>query len=459
MGKLFGTDGVRGVAGRELTADLAYRLGYIAAEVLAGVDGKGGKKKIIIGKDTRISGDMFECAIAAGLTAAGCDVYVAGVVPTPAVPCLIKAYGADMGVMISASHNPYEHNGIKFFNGEGYKLSDEIENKIEEILFEERELPPAVESAVGRVFFSHDMKKSYINSIKAVLAEGKTPSDGQKKRKIAFDLACGSASATAREIFEASDMYGFQPLFLSCEYDGTNINDGCGSTHLEHLSAFVREQGCDMGFAFDGDADRCLAVDENGSTVDGDRIIALIANDMAAKGRLKDNTAVVTCMSNMGFHMMAKEKGLNVKITGVGDRYVLEEMLAGGYNLGGEQSGHIILTDFATTGDGQLTAAVVLGILNAHPEVKASELFACMQTLPQVMINVRVPNEIKKTLSADADVKQAVEEAEAVLGAYGRVLLRPSGTEALVRIMLEGQNEDELKTLAESIKAVIERKI
>ena len=453
MPKLFGTDGVRGVAGQELTAGLAYRLGFVLAEVLAKKDEE--RKKIIIGKDTRISGDMLESAIASGLTAAGGDVYLAGVIPTPAVPYLVLHEKADIGVMISASHNPSEYNGIKFFNQDGYKLSDEIEDQIEALLDQCDSLPQATHGKIGRITFRPDLKDAYISMISDILSKTK----GKGKKKIAFDLANGSSSATARQIFTTENTYGFETAFLSFMPDGLNINADCGSTHLSQLSRFVKENHFDAGFAFDGDADRCLAVDENGDEIDGDKIIALIADDMMKKGTLHNNTAVVTCMTNLGFHLMAKEKGMQVKSTAVGDRYVLEEMLKNGYNIGGEQSGHIILTDYATTGDGELTAAVLLGILASNPEKNASELFSCMKSLPQVLINAKVPNSVKKTIAADPDVVKAIGEAEKALNGYGRVLLRPSGTEALIRIMLEGRDTAELKKLGESIHEVIQKKV
>lgn len=448
MGRLFGTDGARGVANSELTCELAMKIGRAAAMVLT--ESCAHKPKVLIGMDTRASSHMLAAAIGAGLCSVGADVLIIDVVPTPAVAFLVKEYDYDAGVMISASHNPCEYNGIKIFQGNGYKLPDELENEIEEIILDETKVPPVVLGGdVGKISFSSKAVDDYIFHL-AMTADGDF-----KGMKIALDCANGSASVTARALFTR---LGAKCCIINETPNGTNINENCGSTHLEQLQKFVVENKCDIGFAFDGDADRLLVVDENGEVVDGDKIIAVCSKFMKENNKLKNNTAVVTVMSNMGFFKFCEKNGINCVKTKVGDRYVLEEMVKNGYVIGGEQSGHIIFLDYATTGDGQMSAIQVLNVLK-HTGKKISELASEMQVYPQVLINVRVSNFGKARLDKDEEVQLAIREASEELGDTGRVLVRVSGTEPLVRVMLEGEDYNQIKSLAESIAKVIEERL
>lgn len=450
MGRLFGTDGIRGIAGEELTAELAFRLGLAVAKVLTEAEHK--KSKVIIGKDTRLSGDMFEAAITAGLCAMGSDVYLVGVVPTPAVAFLVRNIGADAGVMISASHNPSEYNGIKVFGSEGYKLSDAMEEQVEKLILGEGELTPGCGAGIGRVLSG----KGLIDQYEEHVASAFTVKDSTRTRRVLFDLSNGSASTTAKYIFNEANFPGFVCEFIAYDPDGVNINRNCGSTEMNALCRYVTDGGYDIGIAFDGDADRCLMCDENGKLIDGDRIISTLAANMRREDKLSANTAVVTKLTNLGFHQMMKEDGIDVAVTDVGDRYVLEEMLRVGAGIGGEQSGHVILLDYATTGDGQITAAKGLELLAKHSDQTASEIFGRMKRLPQVSVNVSVPTPKKKTVMENASVLEKKEEIEKILGENGRILLRPSGTEALIRIMLEGNDVSELENYANELKHVIE---
>ena len=448
MGRLFGTDGARGVANSDLTCELALKIGRAAAMVLT--ESCAHKPKVLIGMDTRASSHMLAAAIGAGLCSVGADVLIIDVVPTPAVAFLVKEYDYDAGVMISASHNPCEYNGIKIFQGNGYKLPDELENEIEEIILDETKLPPVVLGGdVGKISFSSKAVDDYIFHL-AMTADGDF-----KGMKIALDCANGSASVTARALFTR---LGAKCCIINETPNGTNINENCGSTHLEQLQKFVVENKCDIGFAFDGDADRLLVVDENGEVVDGDKIIAVCSKFMKENNKLKNNTAVVTVMSNMGFFKFCEKNGINCVKTKVGDRYVLEEMVKNGYVIGGEQSGHIIFLDHATTGDGQMSAIQVLNVLKSTGK-KISELASEMQVYPQVLINVRVSNFGKARLDKDEEVQLAIREASEELGDTGRVLVRVSGTEPLVRVMLEGEDYNQIKSLAESIAKVIEERL
>ncbi len=444
MGKLFGTDGVRGIVGKDLTAELAFKLGRAAAEVL--ISKSEHRPKIYIGKDTRLSGDLLESAMAAGFCSMGADVVLLGVVPTPAVAYLLPKLGADAGVMISASHNPGAYNGIKIFQGSGYKLPDELELQIEDRIENGLRTEEAQGQAIGRVSTDLSLCELYCEHVRSLM-----PKDCGKK--ILFDLSNGSASQTAQRIFTFAGA-----AFMAGEPDGWNINDRCGSTDMTSLKAKVVAGGYDMGIAFDGDADRCLAVDENGNMIDGDQIIAALSLSMRAKGQLNDDTIVVTSLSNLGLHIFAKENGLNVKVTDVGDRYVLEEMLNGNYSLGGEQSGHIIMTAYATTGDGQSTGAKILTLLAEHPNQKASEVFGMMQVLPQVAKNVTVANRAlaQKILASDA-IAAIKTKIETALCGKGRILLRPSGTEALVRVMLEGENLQTITAYADEVVELVKQ--
>ncbi|MFY9198708.1 MAG: phosphoglucosamine mutase [Acutalibacteraceae bacterium] len=448
MGRLFGTDGARGIANKEITCELAMKIGRAAAMVL--IDDEHKRPKVLIGADTRISSDMLKASISAGLCSVGADVLVLGVVPTPAVAYLVKEYGYDAGIMLSASHNPCEYNGIKIFKSDGYKLADEIEEKIESIILDETAIPPIkIGCDVGRIKRSNTAIEDYINHILS------TSEYRYNDLNIALDCANGSASATAQKLFES---LGAKCHIISAQPDGLNINEKCGSTYVESLQEFVKENKCDVGFAFDGDADRLIAVDENGEVVDGDKIIAICAKDMKETGKLKDDTAVVTVMSNMGFFKFAQENGIECKKTKVGDRYVLEEMQKQGYTIGGEQSGHVIFLEHSTTGDGQLTAVQLLRAMK-RTDKKLSELASCMDVFPQVLINVKVSKFGKVRFEDDEDIKIAIKKAEQELGEDGRVLVRVSGTEPLVRVMLEGKDLKQIDTLGREIAQVVKERL
>ena len=447
MGRLFGTDGARGIANSELTCELAMNIGRAAAFVLANEKVK--RPKVLIGKDTRASSNMLEMALASGLCSVGADVVLAGFVPTPAVAYLISDCGADAGVMISASHNPCEYNGIKLFNNNGFKLPDVIEEEIEKLVLDDMSpVKMALGGDVGNVFNRNDYVEKYIEHI---LSTTDTKLDGMK---IALDCSNGSASYTAEKIFTS---LGAECHIMHDNPDGVNINANCGSTHMDGLIDYVNGHKMDLGLAFDGDSDRCLAVDEKGNLIDGDILISVFAKDMKERGVLKGNTAVVTVMSNIGFKLFAKENNINVAETGVGDRYVLEEMIKSDYSIGGEQSGHIIFRDFATTGDGQLTGVQFASIM-ARTGKKASELAKTMQIFPQTMINVKATPEMKMALKTDADIKKAIDSVTERLGENGRILVRASGTEPLIRVMLEGKNIKEIAAMAKEVAAVIESK-
>ena len=446
MGRLFGTDGARGVANSELTVEIATEIGRAAALVLSRHTDE--KPKVLIGMDTRISGDMLEGALTAGLCSVGADVVIVGVVPTPATAFLIKQLGCTAGAMISASHNPCEYNGIKLFDKDGYKLPDALEEEIEAIVRDKAcEIPTPTGGELGRVIRRYDAKEIYI---KHILSTVDVDFSGMT---IALDCANGSASVTAREIFSS---LGADITVLSAEPDGVNINDKCGSTHMEQLSDFVKSSDCVAGFAFDGDADRCLCVDEDGEIVDGDKMIAIAAYDMKQNGKLMKDTAVMTVMSNIGFFKFAKSNGIEVATTKVGDRYVLEEMRKSGYNIGGEQSGHIIFSDFASTGDGQLSAVQILAIMKRTGK-SLRELGNIMECYPQVLVNVRTTPEVKMIWEQNEVVNAAIRQVENELGDNGRVLVRASGTEPLIRVMLEGKDIDEITASANMIADVIKK--
>lgn len=444
MGRLFGTDGARGIANSELTCELAMKIGRAAAMVLT--DEKKGKKKVLIGKDTRLSSDMLESALTAGLCSIGVDVISLGVVPTPAVAFLVGKYKADAGVMISASHNSFEFNGIKIFTGDGYKLPDALEEQIEAIVLDEvKEAVLPVGEDVGNVLYAENAVKDYVDHIKCTVPFSL---DGLK---VAFDCSNGSASRTAKRLFTE---LGTECHMLFNEPNGININANCGSTHMERLMEYVRENEVDVGIAFDGDADRCLAVDEKGNLVDGDFVMAICAADLKSRGKLNKNTVVGTVMTNMGFMRFCEENGLKFVSTNVGDRYVLEDMLREEYNFGGEQSGHIIFLDFGTTGDGQLTAAHLLSILKRR-NAKLSSIATLMSRYPQVIVNVKVSDEGKIGFYTDHIVKKAIEDAKEKISDKGRVLVRVSGTEPLVRVMLEGEDLEYINKLANEVADVV----
>lgn len=448
MGRLFGTDGARGVANSELTCELAMQIGRAAAMVLTAHTSK--KPKVLIGMDTRASSQMLEAAISAGLCSVGADVLLLNVVPTPAVAYLVKKYSYDAGIMISASHNPCEYNGIKIFQSTGYKLPDELEEEIESIILDQGKVPPVkIGGEVGRVKNSKTARFDYTGHLRSCVEKP------MENLKIAFDCANGSASVIAPELFMS---LGIDCLFIAAHPNGVNINEKCGSTHLDRLRDFVVRNSCDAGFAFDGDADRMLAVDENGEVVDGDKIISICADYMKRRGLLNKHTVVTTVMSNMGFFEFCDRKGIKCEKTKVGDRYVLENMIQNGYNLGGEQSGHIIFLDHSTTGDGELSAIKMLQVMSETGE-KLSDLANGMQVFPQVMINVKVSDFGKARFPRDEEIKRAVSAAEAELKGEGRVLVRVSGTEPLVRIMIEGKDTEQINELAEEIAQVVRERL
>lgn len=446
MGRLFGTDGVRGIAGEDMTCELAMAIGRAAATVLT--YGRRRRPLVVMGKDTRISSDMLGAALAAGLCSVGADVIDLGVVPTPAVAHLVGKYKADAGVMISASHNPYPFNGIKIFNGEGFKLPDELEDQIERLI-ETNEFTYAKGEDMGQITHCTSAARDYIEHLKCTIPYS------LEGLNIVVDCANGSASATARTLFEE---LGANAVILHDQPDGVNINEKCGSTHLEGLQEYVRSHKMDAGVAFDGDADRCLFVDEKGDVVDGDFIMAVCGLDMQQRGKLRRSTIVGTVLTNLGFVQFCEQNGMKFAATKVGDRYVLEEMELEGYTLGGEQSGHIIFRDFATTGDGQLTALQLLCLLK-RCQKPLSELTKVMTRLPQVMVNVTVTAEGKLEFYNNDAIKQAIREEKDGLGENGRVLVRVSGTEPLIRVMVEGSDLNEIQTIADRLAALVKKEL
>ncbi len=449
MGRLFGTDGVRGVANKDLTNELAMKIGMAAAEILLKCAGDQ-RPTVMIGRDTRASGDMLEAALTAGFCSVGVNVLSVGVVPTPAIAYLVGKYGCEAGVMISASHNPCEYNGIKIFQSTGYKLPDSVEDEIEAIILDS---PDQIElktgGDVGRRTYCKTAVEDYIEHIVSV---SEVSFDGLN---IAIDTANGSASVCAKEIFTR---LGAKCHMLSDTPNGVNINLNCGSTHMEELAEFVKANKLDLGIAFDGDADRMLAVDENGEIVDGDKVIAICATQMKQEKKLAKNTAVVTVMSNMGFFKFCEDNGIKCAKTAVGDRYVLERMLKDGYNIGGEQSGHVIFLDHATTGDGELSAVKLLETV-VKSGASLAQLSKVMTVYPQVLINVPVTDEGKKKYNNDEYIISAVQEAEMELHGDGRVLVRVSGTEPLVRVMLEGMDTEQITRLGNDIANVVKERL
>ena len=444
MGRMFGTDGVRGVAGTELTIELAMKLGQAGAYVLTKEQAH--QPTIIVGCDTRISGGMLANALMAGICSVGANAIFAGVVPTPAIAYLTRKHKVDAGVVISASHNPMEFNGIKFFNGEGYKLSDQLEDEIEELIKTDmKDVPILTGSAVGRIEYRLDIKEEYISFIK------KKAAVDLSTLKIVVDCAEGASHYTS---VKALKDLGASLVAIHVRPDGTNINANCGSTHMEELKARVVYEKADIGIAFDGDADRMLAVDEMGNMVDGDQIMAIIGNHMKSKGMLKKDTVVVTVMSNLGFTLMGEREGIHLEKTKVGDRYVLEHMREHGYNLGGEQSGHIIFLDDITTGDGLLSALHLLSVM-VDTGKRLSELSGIMEVLPQALVNAKVPNHKKEHYMDYAEIADAVKELEGKFNGEGRVLIRPSGTEPMVRVMIEGKDQDVIERAAQKLAKLI----
>lgn len=448
MARLFGTDGVRGIANDELTPMLAMQLGQAGASVLS--KKKAHKPTIMVGCDTRISGDMLANALMAGACSVGANVVYVGVIPTPAIAYLAKKYRVDAGVVISASHNPVEFNGIKFFDGNGFKLPDALEDEIESLIRSGmKDIQFPIGPSVGKIKYRTDAREEYINH-----AVSAVPVDLREMR-IVVDCAEGASFYTSVETLKE---LGADVVAIHNNPDGTNINANCGSTHMGELQARVVYEKANVGLAFDGDADRLLAVDENGKRVDGDEIMAIIGNHMKSKGTLKDNTIVATVMSNLGFFLMGKENGINIEQTKVGDRYVLERMLEIGANLGGEQSGHIIFLDENTTGDGLLSALHLLQVMKETGK-PLSELTNIMTVLPQALVGAKVPNHKKESFMEYTEIAEAIERVNEKFAGEGRVLIRPSGTEPLVRVMIEGKDqaliEKEARQLAELIQNVM----
>lgn len=445
MGKYFGTDGVRGVANKDLTPELAYRLGRVGAYILA-KDKQ--KPTILIGRDTRISGEMLENAMIAGILSIGANVIRLGVISTPGVAYLTRVMNADAGIMISASHNPVEDNGIKFFGSDGFKLSDETELEIEELLIQENDnLPRPVGKDVGRVSDRYDAKRDYISFLKD------TVNNNLEGLTIVLDTANGAAFEIAPTIFEE---LGAKVIAMNNNPNGININDHCGSTHPEALIDAVISAKADLGLAYDGDADRLIAVDEKGQIVDGDYIMLICALYLRETGKLKGNSVVSTVMSNMGFYKGLEASGIKSLQTKVGDRYVMEEMRERGLNFGGEQSGHIIYLDYNTTGDGILTSLLLVNIIK-NKNQSLSELAGIMTKYPQILENVRI--EDKNEFFNNPAINNIISSVEAELNNNGRVLVRPSGTEPLIRVMLEGPNEDILRKYVAEIIDVVKNEL
>ena len=451
MRKYFGTDGVRGIANTELTPDLAFRLGRAGAYVLQRhSENKEGKTTVFIGSDTRISKDMLSSAIAAGVMSVGGDAIDIGVAPTPAIAYLTKKHRADAGIVISASHNPMEYNGIKFFNSKGLKLDDSIELEIESYLDDMDRIDTVFSHEnIGMRVYNEGYVREYEDFLSGVLKSD------LKGFKVTLDCANGASYKVAPHVFEK---LGAEVKCISNDPDGTNINRNCGSTHPENLCRAVIENGSDIGLAYDGDADRLIAVDENGNVIDGDKIMLICAKYLKKIGKLKSDKLVVTVMSNLGLHVASEREGIKLEVTSVGDRYVLENMLENGYSLGGEQSGHMIFLDYNTTGDGVLSSLILSEIIKKSGK-KLSELATIMEIFPQVLINAKVRNENKNAYMTDEIIKNEISKLESEMDGRGRVLIRPSGTEPLVRVMLEGQDKDIITQMARKLADLIEQRL
>lgn len=442
MGKLFGTDGIRGVVGENLTAQEAFRVGQAIAAVLT--EELGRRPVILIGKDTRVSSDMLESALMAGICDVGGDVKPLGTIPTPAVAYLTVRERGDAGIVVSASHNPYEHNGIKVFNAQGYKLPDEVECRVEEKILSDAPMKSRTRDEIGRRHHGmRQLRRDYLDFVAGTIE------DDLSGLRILADCANGAASATAPELF---GRFKAHTDFIHIQPDGVNINCRCGSTHLEGLSVAVVRGKYDVGVAFDGDADRCLLVDETGGVIDGDKVMAVCAADMKRRGKLNGNAVVATVMSNLGLHEFCRNSGLELVCTDVGDRNVLEKMLQCDYRIGGEQSGHTIFTELETTGDGEVTALQFLQVLKTSGK-RASELVSVCPVYPQELVNVSVSHQrgIKEAIMASQTLKDAVKSEEEALGGEGRILVRPSGTEALIRVMVEAKTTEKACKTAEKL--------
>ena len=446
MGKLFGTDGIRGIANKDLTPELAFKVGKVGAFVL----GKEKNGKIAVGKDTRKSGDMLEAALTAGILSMGVDVVELGVVPTPAVAYLTRKYEALAGVVISASHNPIEYNGIKFFNSNGFKLNDKIEEEMEKIILENEEISSRpIKGDIGKIIWGKEAFRDYMEYLKTTI------DIDLSGVKVAVDCGNGALSKIAPELLKEM---GADIIVVNDKPNGVNINLKCGSTNPDIIKTLVLETKADIGLSFDGDADRIIAVDEMGNIMDGDHILAVCGTELYKQNKLKNSTIVGTIMTNMGLDLYLKENGMNIVKTQVGDRYVIEEMLNSGYNLGGEQSGHIIFLDYNTTGDGLLTGLQLMQIMKKTGK-KMSELNNLISSLPQVLINAKVKEELKHSYLEDNEIKKEVEKIEEYFHGEGRVVIRPSGTEPLVRVMIEGKDKNIIENKAKELAEFVEKKL
>lgn len=442
MTKLFGTDGVRGIVPAELSCELAFSIGKAAATVLSR---SSASPLFLLAKDSRASGDSLEEALQQGIQSVGGRALSLGILPTPAVAYLVKKHRADAGIMISASHNPAEYNGIKIFDSNGFKLSDDIENDIEFLMQQPQQMKTATDTSLGAVFPSIDGFSEYLSFLESTISQT------LNGMKIALDCANGATSRLAETLFSR---LGATVFPIGNQPNGTNINRDCGSTHPETICRHTVEHRADLGITFDGDGDRVLFCDHQGNLIDGDRILSVLGTSMKEKGRLQKDTIVCTVMSNLGLFLFCQEQNIHTATTKVGDRYVLEEMIKNGYNLGGEQSGHIILSDYSTTGDGLLTALQVLAVLQ-EKKLPLSQVASAMKTLPQVLVNVRVTNEAKDSVLQNNRLTQLVTKITEKLGKKGRVLIRPSGTEPLIRVMIEGENQQEIQQDATAIATLI----
>ncbi len=453
MRKYFGTDGIRRIANTELSPSLVYRVAKAGAYALAKHTNH--IPTILIGRDTRISGTLIESAMTAGFLSYGANVKSLGVIPTPAVAYLTKKLKADASVVISASHNTYEFNGVKYFSNKGMKIPDEIEEEIEEMMDSEKLNDfTAVNDKIGTAEVRTDLLDEYVYFFRKNFEE-EFENYNTSDFVVAIDTANGATSVVAEKVFTA---LGIKHYIMNNTPNGLNINENCGSTHLDMLKKYVVENNCNLGIAYDGDGDRCLAVDENGNEIDGDRLLAIISNYMKEKGTLKNNTVVATVMSNLGLKKYAQKNNLNFVETKVGDRYVLEEMLKNNYNIGGEQSGHIIFLDYNPTGDGILTSLMLIRVM-LEKQKKASELCKIINIYPQVLINAKVCNDKKEKYKEDKEIQTEIKKLEEEFSENGRVLIRPSGTEPLIRVMIEGENQEYIKTKAEKLSKIIEKKL
>ncbi len=453
MRRYFGTDGIRRIANTELSPSLVYRVAKAGAYALSKHTDHA--PTILIGRDTRISGTLIESAMTAGFLSYGANVKSLGVIPTPAVAYLTKKLKADASVVISASHNTYEFNGVKYFSNKGMKIPDELEEEIEEMMDSEKLNDfTAVNDKIGVAEVREDLLDEYVYFFRKNFEE-EFESYDNTDFVVAIDTANGATSVVAQKVFTA---LGIKHYIMNNTPNGVNINENCGSTHLDMLKKYVVENNCNLGIAYDGDGDRCLAIDEKGNEIDGDKLLAIISNYMKEKGTLKNNTVVATVMSNLGLKKYAQNNDLNIVQTKVGDRYVLEEMLKNGYNLGGEQSGHIIFLDYNPTGDGILTSLMLIRVM-LEKQKSASELCKIINIYPQILVNAKVSNDKKELYKSDSEIQKEIEKLEKEFEENGRVLIRPSGTEPLIRVMIEGENQKEIQLKAEKLANLIESKL